>query len=534
MITRKRSFILLTLIGILATGSALAGDEPAVQGEGKTLSYLSTLHAKVHRAWADNFLAMAAARLPKDHPVNLPTRATVLNVVLTSTGALQSAEIGTYSGSAEFDNSALDVVRINAPYVPAPEEALSDDGNVHLEWTFARDDRRCSGLKVRQVQSPLPEAMRFMVSQGREDMALARLRAANDEERVRGLEAFAQAWIERASEAQPITVAVARALSGDAQGADKLRQAVEQGRDAEKAAAGLAHLGLPLCALVKAKLEGPAGPARGQAMAVLRSKLETECLPGTLAVAKERSAPGAERVAAVEALGTSEDPEAQKTLVLLSKEGPAAVRGAALLASVRPGAGRGVVFRMTPLLNDPSPEVRGAASAALLRAGGESTIPQLFKLFREKDPRPGELVAKELAAMKGAASAELLGKLARSKAPRRVRLACASALASRRDEHAAKFLAPLASDSDPELRFLASGGLDAEKRLAVVSASEAQAWRNSYMALVAGSGRLAAVDWAVAQFSKLDPTARVEVLAPWLAQARPDEAKPAEAKPDSK
>lgn len=529
MITRKRSFIVLTLMGILATGRALAGDEPAVQGEGTTLTYLSTLHAKVHRAWADNFLAMAAARLPKDHPVNLPTRAAVVSVVLTSTGALQSAEIGTFSGSAEFDNSALDVVRINAPYVPAPEEALSDDGHVHLDWTFARDDRRCSGLKVKQVQSPLPEAMRSMVGQGREDMALARLRAASDEERVRGLGAFAQAWIERASEAQPIAVAVARALSGDAQGADKLRQAVEQGRDVEKAAAGLAHLGLPLCALVKAKLEGPAGPARGQAMAALRTKLETECLPGILALAKERSAPEAQRVAAVEALGTSEDPEAQKILQLLSKEGPAVLRGTALLAGVRPGAGRGVVFRVTPLLNDPSPEVRGAASAALLRAGGESTIPQLFKLFREKDPRPGEMVAKELAALKGEASAELLGKLARSKGPRRVRLACALALASRRDEPAAKFLASLSNDSDPELRFLASGGLDAEKRKAAVLAPEAQGWKNSYLAMVGGAGRLAAVDWAVAQFPKLDPSARVEILAPWLAQP-----KPAEAKPDSK
>jgi hypothetical protein len=47
--------------------------------------------------------------------------------------------------------------------------------------------------------------------------------------------------------------------------------------------------------------------------------------------------------------------------------------------------------------------------------------------------------------------------------------------------------------------------------------------------MVGGAGRLAAVDWAVAQFPKLDPSARVEILAPWLAQP-----KPAESKPDSK
>lgn len=527
MITRKRSFVVLTLLGILASGKAMAGDEPAVQGEGKTLTYLSTLHAKVHRAWTDNFLAMAAARLPKDHAVNLATRAVGLNVVLTATGALRGVEVGTFSGSAEFDSSAMDVVRINAPYVPAPEEALSDDGHVHLEWTFARDDRRCSGLKVKQVQSPLPEAMRSMVGQGREGIALARLRTVSDEERPRGLGAFAQAWIEHASEGQPVAVAVARALSGDARDADKLRQAIGQGRDVEKAAVGLARLGLPICPLVKAKLEGPAGSDRGLALVAVRARLEAECLPGVLAVAKDRAAPEAQRVNAVEALATIGDPEAEKALQFLAKEGPARLRGAALLGAVRPGAGRGVVFRVTPLLSDPSPEVRAAASAALLRAGGESSVPQLFKIFREKDPRPGELVAKELASMTGLASAELLGKLARGKAPRRVRLACATALAARGDEHAARFLAALAGDSDAELRFLASGRLDAEKRQVAISAAEAQTWRGSYLAMVEGPGRLAAADWVVAHFPKLDPAARVELLAPWLGQAKPVEAKAA-------
>ena len=75
MIARKLSLTGLALLGTLASGMARAGDEPALEGEGKTLTYLSTLHGKVHRDWADNFLAMAAARLPKDHPVNLPTRA---------------------------------------------------------------------------------------------------------------------------------------------------------------------------------------------------------------------------------------------------------------------------------------------------------------------------------------------------------------------------------------------------------------------------------------------------------------------------
>jgi hypothetical protein len=127
--------------------------------------------------------------------------------------------------------------------------------------------------------------------------------------------------------------------------------------------------------------------------------------------------------------------------------------------------------------------------------------------------------------MKGEASADLLGKLARNKSPRRVRLACALALASRRDEPAAKILASMASDDDPEIRFLASGGLDAEKRLAMASAAEGAGWRASYMVLMAGPGRPAALDWALAQFPKLQPAARVEILAPWLETAKSTEAK---------
>ena len=84
MTTSKRAFLLLAagLVPplVLAAGRAQAADEPPVQGEGRTLAYLNDLHTKVHRAWADSFLAMAAARLPKDHPVNLATRAVVVEL----------------------------------------------------------------------------------------------------------------------------------------------------------------------------------------------------------------------------------------------------------------------------------------------------------------------------------------------------------------------------------------------------------------------------------------------------------------------
>jgi hypothetical protein len=93
----------------------------------------------------------------------------------------------------------------------------------------------------------------------------------------------------------------------------------------------------------------------------------------------------------------------------------------------------------------------------------------------------------------------------------------------RRDQPARKLLANLADNQDAELRFLGSRELDAQKRLAAASAPEGQAWRVSFAALAAGPGRLAAVDWALAQFPKLDPAARVEIVGAWLAEAKPVE-----------
>jgi hypothetical protein len=522
MTTSKRALVLLAAVPplVLAAGRAQAADEPPVQGEGRTLAYLSDLHTKVHRAWADSFLAMATARLPKDHPVNLATRAAVVELVLARGGRLVSALVTSPSGSSEFDTSALEVVRDNAPYGVAPEEVLSDDGNAHVLWTFARDDRRCSDLRVREAQLPLPQAVRSLVAQGRDRAAIKRLQAAGDDAREQGFSSFVWAWLDSAEAEQGLAVAAARAAGGDRAGVEKLRQAVAQGQEVETAAHALARFAIALCPLVKEQLAGPAGEARGAAVAALRLGLERECLPGVLAVANDRSASETERVAAAQALGTLDDPEAHKTLQGLANDAPPAIRAAALLAGTRPGSGRAAVFRLTGLLHDPAPEVRAAAAAALLRAGGEAMIPQLFQLYRDKDPRPGETVAKELGGMKGEASAEMLGKLVHSKGDRRVRLASARALVVRRDQAARKLQADLAGDKDAEVRFLGGAAVDAQKRLAAASAPEGHAWRASYAALAAGPGRLAAADWALAQFPKLDSAARVEIAAAWLAGAK--------------
>ena len=113
--------------------------------------------------------------------------------------------------------------------------------------------------------------------------------------------------------------------------------------------------------------------------------------------------------------------------------------------------------------------------------------------------------------------------MVRSKSHRRIRLASAWALALRSDEAACKLQLALSSEEDPELRFLAGSGVEAKKRLAAASTPDGHTWSKSYVALVAGRGRQAALDWALAQFSKLEPADRVEVVGTWLASDKPAE-----------
>ena len=188
--------------GLALWGSAfvLAGDEPPIQGEGPEAIYLAALHEKVHRLWTDSFLVLASGQLPKEHPINAQTRAVLLEIVLTPEGKVANIKVAKPSGSDDFDASAVDVIKSSGPFVEPPEDVLSDDDKVHILWTMARDDRRCSSTTVDKQQRPLEQAMPMLVAQGREKIALERLASADDEARQAGFTAFARAWLDRSGQ----------------------------------------------------------------------------------------------------------------------------------------------------------------------------------------------------------------------------------------------------------------------------------------------------------------------------------------------
>jgi TonB family protein len=514
----KRATVVVAILGfLLAPAVVRAGDEPAVQGEENALPYLRALHAKVHRVWADNFLAMATAQLPKDHPINAASRAATLEIELSPAGKLVDVRVAKSSGSAEFDSSAVDVVKASAPFEVAPDGLLSDDGKVHVSWTFARDDRRCSGLSIHRRDLPIAEAVKALVAQGRDGAALARLKNADDAERLAGLDVFARAWLDGVEndKALAVAVAAANALTGDDRGAERLRKAAAK-EPTFAVVRGLAALKIPICPLIKDYLnKGNTAEARERFLWALGEGTEGECLAFAIATAKNRSAGRMERVLALSSLGHSDSAEAKAALKDVLKDPDPNIAAAAILAEARPGAGKGAVFRLTPLLRDKSVAVRAAAAAALVRVGGEAVLPQLFLIFKEKDPVVFTTLAPELAALSGAASAEMLGRLLR-KDDLGIKLAAARALASRHDEHAAKAQATLAASANPEVQLLAGLALDKDKRESATKAPTNENFPPSFSALLQGADRIVAADWLLAQFDEIEPGTRVALLGQWL------------------
>jgi len=515
------SLSFLALLVTLAPSAANAGDEPAVQGEESALPYLQALHAKVHPLWSDNFLAMATAQLPKEHPVNLMSRVAELELALASGGDVVDVKVSKPSGSTEFDAAAVDVVKTSTPFTNASEATLSDDGKVHVKWIFARDDRRCSGVSLDRRELATPDAARSLVAQGRIAAAVARLQASDDTTRAVGLDAFARAWLDanENDNALSVDVAAANAVAGDARGAYRLRKAAT----AEPTAAvvrGLAALKIPICPLVKdlASRDNSA-ETRERFLWALGEGADGDCLATAIETAKNRSAGRAERVLAIASLGRSEGDDATATLKALLSDADATVKAAAILAEARPGAGRSAVFRLTPLLRDKSVAVRAAAAAALVRVGGEDVLPQLLLIAREKDSTVFLTLAPELGGLSGQASAEMLGRLLRKDDPK-IKLAAARALASRRDEHAAKVQATLASAGNAELQLLAGLALDKEHRATVLAFPVGEGFSASFAALLRGSASITAGDWMLTHFETLAPNTRAEMLGQWLGRPK--------------
>jgi hypothetical protein len=236
------------------------------------------------------------------------------------------------------------------------------------------------------------------------------------------------------------------------------------------------------------------------------------------------------RAAAATALGPIDDPAAQDALAAAAKDEPnQAVKAAATLAQIRPNAGRVKMLAMVRLLKDPSVEIRAAASAGVVRAGGDSDFNDLYLLFKDTDPRPAEWTLRELDKVPTEETSRMIGRLARRPLPSVQKLA-AQLLVKR---HAKGQFALLKGYVEPP-------AADAELRgLSLVAADDATLTKLSndakmgpwvYRALLARGERDRAADWLLAQLTAMQPAAQADALVDWLVTAEAPQASAAKGK----
>ncbi len=494
------------------------GPEPPVPDALAGRGWLDATHERIYAAWSQGFLEQARVYLPPSHPLNSPTLAVTLELVLEADGRLRTVTVVTPSGNADFDAAARAVVTESAPYKAPPAELRSDDGFFYVSWLFARDDRQAgvAGAKFDRRQWAPERAVPALLAAGRWDDAARRLSEAMaakpdaPADDTKGYLALAHALAvglidaglagssenstriaaaHAAGRAKLVALAPAlRGLARDAADPALRRAAIEalgrigdqdalpllaevvsafDGERSASAATAMAQLGArdkawELCAAKLADADAEVRTAALATAANLGSPSSVSALAGRLA---DKSAPRGERALAARALGAvaaGGSSEAAKALGAALLDGDAAIRAAALAAFVRAGQGgyrsRGVFYKIEPLLKDRDAQVR--AGAVLAAAAVEPTIAGgaiASACRKDKNRAVLEACATALGGVPGAESLKLLLKLSGS-GEANVRGAALHALSTRAEPEARKAVEGFASSEDPALRLMALDG----------------------------------------------------------------------------
>jgi len=509
-----------------AVAAPAAGTEPAITTPGPQGDYLRRVHERLHGRWTENFVRVVAATYPPTHALNNPSRETTIALTIRWDGTIAEVVLKKPSGTPEFDRAAIDVARKSAPFPLPPQDVVSDDSYTHVEWTFARDHRACgAGAVLARADDPLEVSLPRLVQLNRMGEALRRVGDALKGGNQAGLDRFARLYLGRTSMDPVLNVAgwAALAEAGDQAQASHLREALASRPTMEMAVRGLRKLGVDICEATRATLTSGKAAARDAAVSAVRFAHREGadiggCLPALTATVADTAQPSAVRLLALDTIITLLPGAARPVVMDRLEDRDPAVRGVALLASVRKGAGRPEMYRLAPLLHDKSVEVRAAASAGIVRAAGDMALDQLYLLARETDPRPAAAVAAELAQMNSRASAEFLGKMVRRNLVP-VQLAAAKALAARKDAGARAELESAKTDahlpSDVQAVVLARGKPDT-KASAPVTAPVESAASEPVRAMLKENHNAEAATWIVEKLTTLEPREAIAVLGAWL------------------
>jgi TonB family protein len=306
-------FVLILAASFLARRAAadtIAADklpEPAVVDTGLAeTAYLPALHGHVHRRWTDNFLRLVGEKLPATDPLNDPNKSADVDLVIAADGELVSATIARSSGVKGFDDAALEVLRDAVPYPVPPLGSRSDDDRAHVRWTFARNQRRCSGVVILRTYDPVEVVLPKLLRAGRRDEALRRIAMA----RGSGLPAdatftlLAAEWVKASMREPWSTVNLVRPLAarGDQDAIAWLKNAVRYPANAAEAGAALVAIKAPLCPLLKGWFDTESWTDHKTAAAALATSSDPACAPGLAKVLLNDNANAEARVSAAAVL----------------------------------------------------------------------------------------------------------------------------------------------------------------------------------------------------------------------------------------
>jgi len=520
--------VLAASLGALPRAWADGGAEPQIKTPGGVGDYIRRAHERIHRRWAEGFLKPAApgtragAAAPATSQDNTPREVTVA-LTIRWDGTVAEAAVRASSGSTDFDHAAVDALRKSGPYPLPTSDVVSDDGYAHLDWTLSRDTRACAaGAKLVRVEDPIAVSLPRLVLGNRIEEALRRVAEGGKDGGESSLDRFARLYLGR-SVPDPVldaAASVALAETGDKVQIARLKAALSSPATVALAAKGLQRLGVDICEAVREPLAGAVAFSRQTAFEAVRAAAASgagigACRRSLEAVVRDGKQPSMARLTALDILVKNFPEDLRPFLLGLMVDKDPGVRGAATFASVKRGGGRPEMYRLAPLLHDKAIEVRGAASAGIVRAAGDLALDQLYLLSRETDPRPARAVAAELGQMSTGPSAEFLGHMLK-RDDRDVQLAAAAALAGRADAPARAQLEALKANPATPAAVLAIANGPAGRPVADGASPVTDSTLAPLQEMLKARKTREALGWIVGRFPSLAPKQAIDALGVWL------------------
>jgi TonB family protein len=525
-----RALVLLTFVWPNAKAAAepapTTGGEPPITTPGAEGDYLREMHRAFHYRWANRFIKDIVDQKPPTDPLNRARDVEILFVVRWD-GSPGEITVSDSSGVPEFDAAAVAAIKESGRFPVPPVETYGDDGVAHFSWIFARDARLCSGGQVRHVEAPLAEALPRLFVQGRIKEALLRVARYTRNGDANAMSTFARAWLSRrfSDPTQDVRAAAALAQAGDARQAERLKPALERPDTVEIAAPALASIHVDLCELVRPRLDSGKAENISGATRILRAAhaelpADSPCVAALGNLVKNEFLAGAARADALATLALVNPQAAHRPAMNALGDKDAHVRAAGATAFARPNGGRPTLYRLEPLLKDPSLEVRTAAAGGLVRACGDLANDYLAPVLKAREAEPVGAMVPELAKMTTPASLDLLQKIAKRNDPE-LRTPVLAAFAQRKDPPARAVYQTMAATvkndpyASPAARQIVYGNADVTELQTAMK--DPVIGLIGFKALLRAQRHAEAMDWLVSSFDRLQPDTLIDAFGAWLA-----------------